>query len=268
MVLDGVRRFAFGANWKAYAAKLDETKIHQAEVSLRALLGTDNLAGRRFLDVGCGSGIVSLVARRLGARVCAFDYDATSVAVATQLRARFCPADSDWRIEQGSALDTDYLARLGQFDVVYAWGVLHHTGAMWTALQNMDGLVAPGGLLTIAIYNDEGRKSRRWARIKQLYNRLPHFSRFLVVGPAFLRLHGPSILRDLLHGQWFATWRAYGKDRGMSPWRDLIDWVGGWPFEVAKPEAIFDFYRARGYALERLMTSGGLGCNQFVFRRI
>jgi hypothetical protein len=54
----------------------------------------------------------------------------------------------------------------------------------------------------------------------------------------------------------------------MSPWRDLIDWVGGYPFEVAKPEAILDFYLRRGFTLKRLVTCGGsLGCNEYVFVR-
>jgi 2-polyprenyl-6-hydroxyphenyl methylase/3-demethylubiquinone-9 3-methyltransferase len=47
---------------------------------------------------------------------------------------------------------------------------------------------------------------------------------------------------------------------------DLIDWVGGWPFEVSTPEEVFNFYRRRGFQLEALKTcAGGLGCNEFVF---
>ena len=54
--------------------------------------------------------------------------------------------------------------------------------------------------------------------------------------------------------------------RGMSYWHDLIDWIGGYPFEVAKPEQVFEFMRLRGFQLERLKTcGGGLGCNEFVF---
>ena len=57
-------------------------------------------------------------------------------------------------------------------------------------------------------------------------------------------------------------------ERGMNRWRDVVDWVGGFPFEVASPERVFDFYRARGFELERLITCrGGHGCNSFVFRR-
>jgi 2-polyprenyl-6-hydroxyphenyl methylase/3-demethylubiquinone-9 3-methyltransferase len=54
----------------------------------------------------------------------------------------------------------------------------------------------------------------------------------------------------------------------MSMWPDVVDWVGGYPFEVAKPEQIFDFYRDRAFEPTRLTTCRGTsGCNQFVFRR-
>ena len=64
------------------------------------------------------------------------------------------------------------------------------------------------------------------------------------------------------------SWTQYKATRGMSRWHDLLDWVGGYPFEVARPEEIFQFYSERGFQLERLRTCGdGLGCNEFVMRR-
>jgi 2-polyprenyl-3-methyl-5-hydroxy-6-metoxy-1,4-benzoquinol methylase len=261
-------RFAFGENWQRFLSLLDESRIRRAEESLRHMLQIDELTGKSFLDAGCGSGLFSLAARRLGARVHSFDYDPQSVACAQELRRRYFPADTQWMIEQGSVLDVNYLAGLGRFDVVYSWGVLHHTGAMWQALDNVGKLVDEGGKLFIAIYNDQGKISERWSKIKRTYNRLPSGCRFLVTIPVLIHLNWRSILKDALRMRPFETWRAYGKERGMSPWRDLIDWVGGYPFEVAKPEAIFDFYTARGFTLTRLVTCGGsLGCNEFVFAR-
>jgi SAM-dependent methyltransferase len=261
-------RFAFGANWRRYAEELDESAVRRAEESLRALLDVNDLKGRSFLDVGSGSGLFSLAAHRLGARVHSFDYDPDSVQVTDSLRARHHPNVSDWRVEQGSALDANYLAALGRFDFVYAWGVLHHTGDMWTALANVAASVAPRGTLAIAIYNDQGAASRRWARVKRTYNRLPACLRFTVLWPAFLRLWGPRIARDILAGRGFSTWRNYRQERGMSPWRDVVDWVGGWPFEVAAPDAITTFFVQHGFTLVRTKTVGrGHGCNEFVFRR-
>ena len=264
-------RFEFGANWSRFLTVLNEERIAQAEASLKRMLEVEELKGKWFLDVGSGSGLFSLAARRLGAQVYSFDYDPQSVACTAELKARYFHEDGDWTVETGSVLDTDYLGRLGQFDVVYSWGVLHHTGAMWQALGNIAPLVAGGGGMFIAIYNDQGRPSRMWLSIKRAYNALPQSLRWLVSYPAFIRLWGPSTVRDIFRGRPFHTWRTYADlgSRGMSPWRDVVDWVGGYPFEVAKPEEIFDFYRERGFRLDKMTTcAGGLGCNEFVFSKL
>jgi 2-polyprenyl-6-hydroxyphenyl methylase/3-demethylubiquinone-9 3-methyltransferase len=261
-------RFAFGENWQRFLAILDDTRIQKAEHSLRQMLEVQDLTGKTFLDIGCGSGLFSLAARRLGARVESFDYDPQSAACARELRRRYFPGDTQWNITEGSVLDLAFLSSLGHFDIVYSWGVLHHTGSMWQALANAADLVAPGGQLFIAIYNDQGKISDRWRAVKSTYNRLPEGLRFLVTVPALIHLHWRGALKDLLKLRPFHSWRSAGRERGMSAWRDLIDWVGGYPFEVARPEAIFEFYLRRGFTLKRLVTCGGsLGCNEFVFAR-
>ncbi len=140
---------------------------------------------------------------------------------------------------------------------------------MWRALDNVVLSVAPGGKLYIAIYNDQGYKSRHWRKIKQTYNSLPNPCNFLVLWPSFLILWLPMMAYELLrYGNPLRTWTSYHHVRGMSAWRNVVDWVGGYPFEVARPEQIFDFYRRRGFSLQRLKTcGGGHGCNEFVFRR-
>jgi len=263
-------RFAFGRNWLRFLQVLDEPRIQRAEASLLAMLKEPTLGGRRFLDIGSGSGLFSLAARRLGATVHSFDVDPESVRCTLELRGRYFPGDDRWRIERGSALDRDYLASLGTFDVVYSWGVLHHTGRMYEALANAALPVAPRGKLFIAIYNDLGSRTARWRIIKRTYNRLP-----LAVRPLFVATASASneakafvtacVRRDPLG--YLRSWSAVG-ERGMSRWRDLVDWVGGYPYETATPEQIFDFYEARGFRLVTLKCGGvGLGCNEFVFVR-
>jgi SAM-dependent methyltransferase len=264
------RRFEFGANWTRFLAVLDDRRIALAEESLRKMLGVEHLSGKRFLDVGSGSGLFSLVARRLGATVCSFDFDPKSVACTAELRRRYFPNDPGWTVQPGSVLDDEFLRSLGEWDIVYSWGVLHHTGAMWQALDNACRLVHPGGTLFIAIYNQQRGMTPVWAWVKRTYNRSPRGLRWLTLGPSLARLWGPRMLYDLARGKPFHTWRHYAEHsvRGMSAWHDVVDWVGGYPFEVAKPEEILTFCRSRGFALANLVTCGGaLGCNEYVFSR-
>lgn len=261
-------RFEFGANWTTFLSLLNDERIAAARSSLCSMLDVATLEGKSFLDVGSGSGLFSLAACSLGAKVHSFDYDPKSVECTQELKRRYSP-ESDWAIEVGSVLDRGYLSRLGQFDVVYSWGVLHHTGRLRDAMENIALLVRRDGRLFVAIYNDQGRASRRWLAVKKTYNTLPSWMRVLVVVPAFMRLWFPTLIRDSFRGMPLQTWTKRKSERGMSPWRDVVDWVGGYPFEVAKPEEIFDVFRAKGFRLEKLVTcGGGLGCNELVFRKV
>jgi 2-polyprenyl-6-hydroxyphenyl methylase/3-demethylubiquinone-9 3-methyltransferase len=261
-------RFEFGKNWSSFLKVVNETHIAKAEESLQDMLGLKTLEGLSFLDAGSGSGLFSLAAVRLGAKVYSFDFDPSSVACTRELKRRYAPHAENWSIEIGSVLDREYLAGLGKFNIVYSWGVLHHTGNMQQSLDNVIMPLDQKGYLFIAIYNDQGRTSQVWRMVKKAYVSLPPWLRFLVVIPAAMRLRGPRTIYDILTGKPFYSWRHYSDKRGMSAWHDVIDWVGGYPFEVAKPEVIFDFYYSRGFELQHMKTCGGrLGCNQFVFQK-
>ncbi len=264
-------RFEFGDNWRRFLSVLNDERILEAEGNLKLMLQVEDLQGQTFLDIGSGSGLSSLVARRLGADVHSFDYDPQSVACTRELRRRYFPDDEAWKVEEGSALNQTYIDSLGKFDVVYSWGVLHHTGAMWQALENAHRPVKAGGKLFVAIYNDTGTQARRWVWLKRTYNQLPRPLRAPYAALVSLPQEAKTAARHLLTGRIIDYAKAWTNSpgRGMSYWHDIVDWVGGYPYEVATPDELFDFYRERGFQLTKMRCGGvGLGCNEMVFVKV
>lgn len=262
------KRFGFGENWSAFLGVLDDERIREAERSLSTFLGVNDLHGKTFLDIGCGSGLFSLSARRLGATVCSFDFDESSVACTQELKRRYFPNDPSWRIDVGSILDRTYVESLGSFDVCYSWGVLHHTDSLWQAIYNAQLPVAPGGLLFIAVYNDEGIRSSVWEAVKRSYCRGP-VRRAVLTAVFYTIFFLSGLLIDIFRlrnpMRRFAEHRKY---RGMSLVHDWKDWLGGYPYEPARPERVERFLDNLGFSLVSLQRPDfGFGNNQFVFRR-
>ena len=147
---DRTTHFEFGANWRDYARTVDKTRIDFAVAGMRKLF-PEGLAGKTFLDIGCGSGLHSLAALMLGAaKVVATDIDENSVSTTAGVLQKHA-AGQNWQTKLVSIFDASPES-LGKFDVVYSWGVLHHTGKMWTAIERASALVAPEGQFALAIY--------------------------------------------------------------------------------------------------------------------
>lgn len=263
-------RFEFGRNWLLFLNSLNDSRIESATQSLARDLGAGSLAGKTFLDIGCGSGLFSLAARRLGAAVYSFDYDPSSVACAKELRSRYFPADENWQIGEGSVLDDIYLGSLGRFDIVYSWGVLHHTGDMWRALHNAANAVGTNGRLFLAIYNDCGEESRKWLKRKRRYNMLPSLLRplYALASVASYEFRDfASSVRAGSPGRYIKSWTNYESRRGMSRWRDIVDWAGGYPYEFASSAQLVSFFRQRDFHPILVREAMGLGCHELIFER-
>ena len=264
----GEAAFAFGRNWRQFLDDVaTEERVRDAQRSLQQLLRVESLEGVRWIDIGCGSGLFSLAAHRLGAGpMLSFDVDEDSVGCCRELWQRE-EQPADWKVAQGSVLDEAFLASIEPADVVYSWGVLHHTGQMWRAIENAAGLVRPGGLFAIAIYNRLPglTGSVTWLRIKKTYVSSPRWVQWLMER-AYLGYYVASLIA---HGRNPVAWfRRYREARGMSVMTDLIDWVGGYPYEFAAVDEIFCFARDRlGMELVNLVSVPTLGNNQFVFRK-
>lgn len=252
--------FAFGQNWADFAQSLDEQRVRQAEADLMRIVG--DIRGKTFLDIGCGSGIHSAAASRLGASVVAVDLDPVSVETARAVTKRFAP---DCEVMRASAFD---ISRT--FDVVYSWGVLHHTGAMWKAVAHAAGLVLPGGRLAIALY---GRTPfcGLWRVEKRLYSSSPKAVQ-AVVRTVYKALFIAGLLVSGRNP--IAYIRSYATNRGMRWHHDVHDWLGGYPYESASPADVEKFLSDRGFILERTFIHKapiagllGTGCNEYLFTR-
>ncbi len=260
-------RFEFGDNWRNFLKTMDAERLEEGKRSLVEWFGTDDLGGKRFLDIGSGSGLFSLSARALGAKVESFDYDPNCVWCTKKLKEMYFPGDDQWNVERGDVLDKDYLSKYKDSDIVYSWGVLHHTGNMYRAIENAGDLVRDNGMFFIAIYNDQGGLSVFWKKVKKIYNNnLAGPLKLLFTVPFFVVLWTVRIIEDFIRLKPFDQLRNYKKKRGMSPWHDAVDWVGGYPFEVAKPEEIIDFCKKHGFVLEKMKTYRGTNkCNEYLF---
>jgi SAM-dependent methyltransferase len=255
--------FSFGVNWKKYLTDLNESTIRRAEKSFTSFTRLPSLSDCTFLDVGCGSGLTSLVAYRLGAKsVVSIDVDPNSIDCTTALRAQFADDHKRWSIKHGSALDRDFLASLGTFSYVCSWGVLMCTGAMWQAINNVADCVEPGGKMHIALYN-ETKHSARWLKIKKLCNRYPR-----TAFPAIKLSYGLYVYSRLLSRLESPVkyHRDYKELRGMNFWRDVDDWLGGLPYEYCKPDPVINLLSDRGFSLLRLSTTVSSGNNEFLFQ--
>ncbi len=255
-------RFAFGKNWDDFSGRLQCEDYLAAKESVKKLV--PDLQGKTFLDVGCGSGLFSIAASALGAKkVLGFDFDRDSIAASQKLIEIISRWDGDVK-KDSIELKVDSILNenidIEQYDVVYSWGVLHHTGDMYAAFERIKNLVAEKGTLVIAIYNKHFT-SPVWKLIKYIYIKSPKVVKKILIFFVLL-IKFPVVL---------IIWRRnpFKKRRGMHFYTDIVDWVGGYPYEYASADEVTEFFQAKGFKLIKLIKNKGFtGCNEFVFEKV
>lgn len=267
-LLEVESHFSFGENWAQYAEKIDERRIEEAEKSLIRLVGRESIQGRTFLDIGCGSGLFSLAALRLGCqRLLAVDLDPNSVQTTRKTLERYAPAGANWDCRRISVFDLDP-AKLGTFDIVYSWGVLHHTGAMYKAIEKASAMVKPEGMLTLALYG-KTPFCGLWRIEKRIYSRSPKWVQraiekvYSAVVAARLALKGESLKKRR---------ETYFQQRGMDMYHDTRDWLGGYPYESISPQEAMTFMHKLGFEPIRSFVCPsigllGAGCDEYSFTK-
>lgn len=261
-------RFEFGRNWSRYIEKsFSQERVEISKRKLLSYLGLSDLEGRSFIDIGCGSGLHSLAAHQSGAGpMHSFDYDPDSVKTTDYLRREKAGDPANWKVERGSVLDENYMRSLGHFDIVYSWGVLHHTGDLWSALRLAALPVKPGGLFYIALYSLDAEinpSAEFWLETKQRYVGSTEFMKTMMVLWYVWRFQMQKRLRELPNT--VRTILDYRAKRGMSYFTDVRDWLGGWPMEYSHDDDVIDLFKTE-FGFELVKLTQGEACSEFLFR--
>lgn len=256
--------FSFGKNWQNFLKTLSKPKIKIAMESIQEFLG--DLKNKTILDIGCGSGLFSYCMYLLGAKeITSIDIDPFSIKCTQYLRDKV-HNKKNWNILHGSILNRDFILNLKKYDIVYSWGVLHHTGKMWDAIENSLKLVKENGLFYIAIYN-KTQFSNIWLKIKKIYNLNPKIGKTLMDYGLF-GVHYLIYPLFMLKNP-FKELKNYQKNRGMHPIIDIKDWLGGFPFEFARFEEIVNYINKvdRKFKLVKFKRFENSTNNLFLFKK-
>jgi len=260
--------FSFGKNWQSFAQTMSYERLDYAKQGITRLIPQKELVGKFVCDVGSGSGLHAMAFLSLGVeRVDCFDKDQVSVETSRKLLAN--STYKSWKVFQADVLQ-DLPSLQYKYDIVYSWGVLHHTGNLVRAVENASKFCANQGLFVVALYR-RTLLCQFWKIEKSIYSKLPRVMRTMFdLSYAFalllaLTIRGRNPYRYVI---------SYREKRGMRFLVDVRDWLGGYPYESIRMKALLEIVIPLGFQLEKSFVSKqrvgifGSGCNEYVFRRV
>ena len=261
-------RYEFGKNWQNFNRSFSsEERIKIVENSILDFIHLDNFNGKTFLDIGSGSGLQSLAVYNAGAKeIFSFDYDSKSVEATKSLWIQ-SGKPKNWTVCQGSVLDEEFMNSIGKFDIVYSWGVLHHTGDLWNALKNSQIPLKSNGVLYISLYAKEAYQNpsqEYWLEIKQKYNKADYIEKKKMEITYIYQILMESKIRNIY--KLIKMMLTYKKNRGMALWIDIKDWLGGWPMEFSSAKEVYSFTKSK-MNLCLINLKMGNGCTEYLFKR-
>lgn len=267
------KRFRFGNNWKDFVDNnLNEESVKHAISCTKNILDESkiDLKDKTVIDIGCGSGLFSLVALELGAKfVTSFDFDPDSVICTKNLLRSRNFDEKNYKCIEGNILDVDFINNLGKYDLVYSWGVLHHTGELYQALKNATLLVENDGLIFISLYQ-KTIFDPLWKVEKKFFSSSSKNIQLVICKIWIILL---KILYTLKGKSFKKIVSNYFMKRGMNFYNDLYDWLGGYPYEGIDTKDCVKFFSKLGFINILLKKRSkyyaiSSGCNEYIFSKV
>ncbi len=224
--------------WTEYIPEYEASEKHWL-----LFYSPEEVKGKTVLDAGCGTGVFSIIFARNGAaKVTGIDISPGSLGTARGLKEKFGLANAEF--QQQDMLHLSF--RDASFDIVWAWGTVHHTTDPLGAITELIRVLKPGGSLFLAIYK---QTSVTWIHeiIRKTMIRTPRWS-WNVLAKA-----GAFMLTPVV----FLFKRRQKSRKGEKLSELILDWYFVPIRHYYTPEEIRVFLERKKFRIEKYLAHSG-----------